>query len=164
MKTWLPWILLAVSLALNIFLVAGFFWSRSAITLWRDPEARFEMMADRLDLTEPQRTDLRRIVGALKEHGGMAFEAHREVRREILEMALRPNPDRAAILARIEEVTRNRMQAMAEMLDLTLPFLASLTPQQRSKLKELLEQRPGGHWGGGWGWGPWSGRHMGWAN
>ncbi len=164
MKPWLPWTLLALSLALNIFLVAGFFWTRGQITLWRDPEARFEMMSDRLDLTEPQRTELRRVMSALKERGGMGFEAHRAARREILELALQPNPDRGAILARIEETTRERTQAMAEMLDLTLPFLASLTPEQRAKLKELLERPHGGHSGGGWGWGPWGGHRMGWAN
>ncbi len=164
MKTWLPWTLLALSLALNIFLVAGYFWARSATTFWHDPESRFERVAERLDLTEPQRADFRRILAAFKERGGMAFEAHRAARREILEMALQPNPDREAILARIEALSRERTQAMAELLDLSLPFLASLSPEQRAELKELLEKRRRGHWGGGWGWGLWDGHRMGWAN
>jgi Spy/CpxP family protein refolding chaperone len=165
-KTWLPWALLAVSLILNIFLIAGFFWTSSAIAMWRDPEARFEMLADRLDLSEPQRTQFREAVGALKDKG---FGQHREerwqMRQEILDMALQPNPDRAAIMARIEEATRARVQSMGEALDIMLPFLASLTPEQRTELKELMAERRDmwrNRWGGGhWGWG---GHHMGWAN
>ena len=164
MKRWLPWILLAASLALNIFFVAGFFWTRSAIAMWRDPEARFEMMADRLDMSEPQRGQLRQIMAELKRKGFTRMDDHRAIRREIVDMALQPNPDRAAILARIEEATRERTQAMTEMLDLVLPLLASLSPEQRDKLKELMEQRREGHWGGGWGWGPWGGHRLGWAN
>jgi Spy/CpxP family protein refolding chaperone len=167
-KTWLPWVLLAVSLALNLFLVAGFFWTRSAIAMWRDPEARFEMLADRLDLTDPQRAQFRDAMEALKSKGFGRWEEHREARREIFDMALQPNPDRAAIVARIDEMTRERTQIMTETLDIMLPVLASLTPEQRAEMKKLMEERREmrrrGHWGwgGGWGWG--HGGHMGWAN
>ena len=66
------------------------------------------------------------------------------------------------------EMTRERMQSMTEALDVMLPFLASLTPEQRAEMKELMEERRErrrGHWGWGWGWG-WGhgGGHMGWAN
>jgi Spy/CpxP family protein refolding chaperone len=163
-KTWLPWVLLAVSLALNLFLVAGFFWTRSAIAMWRDPEARFEMLADRLDLTDPQRTQFRDAMAALKSKGfGGGWEQHREARREIFDMALQPNPDRAAIVARVEEMTRARTQAMTEALDIMLPFLASLTPEQRAEMKQLMEERRERR-GHGWGWGHWGGHRMGWAN
>ena len=164
MKTWLAWVLLAVSLALNIFLVAGFFWTRSAIAMWRDPDARFEMLADRLELTDPQRAQFREAMEALKSKGFGRTGDHQEMRREIIDMALAPNPDRAAIMARMEELTRTRIQKMGEALDIMLPFLASLTPEQRSELKELMEERRGrrhGHWG--WGWGQGSQR-MGWAD
>ena len=166
MKTWLPWVLLALSLALNLFLVAGFFWTRSAIAMWHDPEARFEMLSDRLELTDPQRTQLREAMEALKGKGFGRWEEHREARREIFDMALQPNPDRAAIVARVEEMTRERKQSMTEALDVMLPFLASLTPEQRAEMKELMEERRErrrGHWGWGWGWGH-GGGHMGWAN
>ena len=164
MKTWLPWVLLAVSLALNLFLVAGFFWTRSAVAMWRDPEARFEMMADRLDLTDPQRTQFREAMEALKSKGfGGGWEQHREARREIFDMALQPNPDRAAIVARVEEMTRQRTQMMTDALDIMLPFLASLTPEQRAEMKQLMEERRERR-GRGWGWGHWGGHRMGWAN
>ena len=158
MKTWLPWTLFAPSLALNIFLIAGFFWGRSAVAMWRDPESRFEMMADRLDLNEPQRADLKRIMGEMKGRG-MDFEAHRQARREIIDMALQPNPDRAAIMARMQQLTQERTQRMTQTLDLFLPFLASLTPEQRAELKEFMEERRERRWGRGWG-----GQRMGWAN
>jgi Spy/CpxP family protein refolding chaperone len=164
-KTWLPWVLLALSLALNLFFVAGFFWSRNAIAMWRDPAARFEMVADRLDLTDPQRTQFREAMEALKSKGFGRMEEHREMRREIVDMALQPNPDRAAILARMEEISRERMQAMTEALDTMLPVLASLTPDQRAELKELIEERRERRGRGrGWGWGHWGGHRMGWAN
>jgi len=52
---------------------------------------------------------------------------------------------------------------MSDMLDTVLPFLASLSPEQRSKLKDLMDQRREGRWGG-WGWGPWGMHRFGWAN
>ncbi len=153
MKRWVPWALLAVSLALNIFFVAGFFWTRSTIAMWHDPGRRFELVADRLDLTEPQRAQFRQTMEALKSKGFMGREGRREIRREILDMALQPDPDRAAILARMETAGRERIQAMAEALDIVLPFLATLTPEQRAELRELMERRRHG-WGGGlWDWG-----------
>ena len=164
MKTWLPWVLLAVSLALNLFLVAGFFWTRSAIAMWRDPDARFEMVADRLELTDPQRAQFKAAMGALKSKGFGRWEEHREARREIFDMALQPNPDRTAIVARMEEMTRARTQAMTEALDTMLPFLASLTPEQRAEMKELMEERREMRRRGSWGWGHWGGHRMGWAN
>ena len=96
MKTWLPWVLLALSLALNLFLVAGFFWTRSAVAMWRDPDARFEMVADRLELTDPQRAQFKEAMETLKSKGFGRWEERREARREIFDMALQPNPDRAA--------------------------------------------------------------------
>jgi Spy/CpxP family protein refolding chaperone len=149
-----------VSLALNLFLVAGFFWTRGAMAMWRDPDARFEMVADRLELTDPQRAQFRAAMDTLKSKGFGRMEEHREMRREIADMALQPNPDRAAILARMEQIGRERMQAMTEALDTMLPFLASLTPEQRTELKELMEERRERR-RGGWGWG---GHRMGWAN
>ncbi|HXV23362.1 MAG TPA: Spy/CpxP family protein refolding chaperone [Alphaproteobacteria bacterium] len=159
MKRWLPWVLLAVSLALNIFFVAGFFWTRSAIAMWHDPERRVELVADRLDLTEPQRAQFRQAMEALKSKGFPGREGRRQMRREIIDMALKPDPDRAAILARMETISRERVQSMAEALDIMLPFLATLTPEQRTELRELIEQRRRG-WGGPWLWG----HRLAWTN
>ena len=85
------------------------------------------------------------------------------MRREIVDMALQPNPDRAAIVARIDEMTRERTQMMTDALDIMLPFLASLTPEQRAEMKQLMEERRERR-GRGWGWGHWGGHRMGWAN
>ncbi len=157
MKRWLPWVLLAVSLALNIFFVAGFFWTRGAIAMWHDPERRQAMVSDRLDLTEPQRAQLRTTMEVMRSKGLGRMEHRREMRREILEMALQPAPDRAAILARMEEMSRQRIAAMGEVIDAALPFLTSLTPEQRAALKEMMEGRHKGGWMHRWG-------HEGWAD
>jgi Spy/CpxP family protein refolding chaperone len=164
-RTWLPWVLLALSLVLNIFFIAGFFWTRHAMAMWHDPDARLEAMADRLDLNQSQRGQLKQIIDELRSKGAARMEDRRAIRREIVDMALQPNPDRAAIAGRIEEASRQRVQAMTGMLDTVLPFLASLSPEQRGKLKELMDQRReerGGGWG--WGWGPWGRHRFGWAD
>jgi Spy/CpxP family protein refolding chaperone len=162
-KTWLPWILLALSLVLNIFFIAGFFWTRHAMAMWHDPDERLEMMADRLDLNQSQRGQLQKVIEEMRSKGLARMEDRRALRREIVDMALQPNPDRAAIASRIEEASRQRVQAMNDMLDAVLPFLASLSPEQRGKLKDLMDQRREEHWGG-WGWGPWGRQRFGWAN
>src|SRR5262249_26807869 len=70
MKRWVPWALLAVSVALNIFVLAGFFWSRHAAygfhdAAWRMAHAS-SYIADRLQLTPAQRTDLDRVMGEIR--------------------------------------------------------------------------------------------------
>jgi Spy/CpxP family protein refolding chaperone len=162
-RTWLPWLLLALSLVLNIFFIAGFFWTQHAMAMWRDPDERLEMMGDRLDLNQSQRGELKQIIEQLRTKAQARMDARVTTRREILDMALQPNPDRAAIASRIAEASQQRVQFMTETLDSVLPFLASLTPEQRNKLKQLMDQRREGRWGG-WGWGPWDRHRFGWAN
>jgi Spy/CpxP family protein refolding chaperone len=162
-RTWLPWVLLALSLVLNIFFIAGFFWTQHAMAMWRDPDERLEMLGDRLDLNQSQRGQLKQVIEQLRSKGQARMEERRTIRRQILDMALQPNPDRAAIASRIEEASHQRVQAMSDMLDTVLPFLASLSPEQRSKLKDLMDQRREGR-SGGWGWGPWGMHRFGWAN
>lgn len=133
------------------------------MAMWQDPDARLEMMADRLDLNQSQRGQLQQVIEQLRTKGQARMDARRAMRREILDMALQPNPDRAAIASRIEEASQQRVQFMTDMLNSVLPFLASLTPEQRDKLKHLMDQRREAHWGG-WGWGSWGRQRFGWAN
>ena len=68
-RTWLPWVLLALSLVLNIFFIAGFFWTQHAMAMWRDPDERLEMLDDRLDLNQSQRGQLKQVIEQLRSKG-----------------------------------------------------------------------------------------------
>jgi len=155
MKRWVPWALLAVSVALNIFVLAGFFWSRHAAYGFHDPAWRMahasSYIADRLQLTPAQRTDLDRVMGEIRSR----FEQARSTGADhpLLDRVLGENPDRAAIVAAIEERSQRMKQAMIEAVDISLPFLASLTPVQRAELKAIVkESRSRGPYGHRHGW------------
>jgi Spy/CpxP family protein refolding chaperone len=140
-KTWLPWTLLALSVALNIFFVGGFFWSHQHAMGWaRGPEARMERLADRLDLAPPQREELKRLAATMRERGCAAFRDREPAMRELMDMVLADSPDRVAIEARLRAMGEQRIQGMIEMLDTALPFLGSLTPEQRGELGELMRE------------------------
>ena len=140
-KTWLPWTLLALSVALNIFFIGGFFWSHQHAMMWaRGPEARMERLADRLDLAPPQREELKRLAATMHERGRNAFRDREPAMRELMDMVLADSPDRAAIEARLRAMGEKRIQGMIEMLDTALPFLGSLNPEQRGELGELMRE------------------------
>src|SRR5258708_39475689 len=63
----LPWILLALSLALNLCFIAGVFWVRmEASRAQLSPPARMELVAKQLSLDDNQRAAFERFVGTLR--------------------------------------------------------------------------------------------------
>jgi Spy/CpxP family protein refolding chaperone len=144
-------LLLALSLLLNTFVLAGFVY-RSWIAPPFDhamapppppPGARgpVEMMANDLGLDQGQRKALRDVFD-----GNQSFRRQRlqEIQqlREQTGAEIRKNPvDWAKVDMLVEQVARLRGEAQKENLRAILALEPQLTPQQREKLHSVLADR-----------------------
>lgn len=123
---------LAVSLALNVCVVAGVVWSRVHAAPVTATE-HFRRLEDQLDLTPQQRAAFDDYVA------GMAARAERM--RQAVEPAMdgawaemsKPDPDAARVLQALDNAADLRRGFQHEAVTATLTLLAALTPDQRAK-------------------------------
>ena len=142
MRRNLPWILLAVSLALNLGLAAGaLHFEAEAERLAASAEARFETIAARLELTEAQRAGLLALRASVQGRRE-AMGGSRDQRRAVLMAELaKPELDRAR-LGEVMDGGGDQRRAFFEGLMVELHgFLATLTPEQKKNFLAMAEER-----------------------
>jgi Spy/CpxP family protein refolding chaperone len=146
MRPRLPWILLAVSVALNVLLIGfgvGFLWHRppEGGPLAMDRQQRVEAVTRELGLQPQQREAFRQFV----QHTQQAQRALREKNQPILEATrrelIKPTPDEAALDRLFGEVTANRRAFQDETSHAMRQFLTTLTPEQRDGFLRLWRDR-----------------------
>ena len=141
MQARLPWILFAVSLAANVFIVAG-----AAFTIYskhetaESPEAGRDLVAERLGLSEDQREALR----DLRERAEMRRYGMREavgpMRQAILEHVASATFDRDRVMRLLEDWSEERRMYFAEYAEDLHGYLATLRPEQRARFLELARE------------------------
>lgn len=147
-------ILLALSLLLNTFVLAGFVY-RS----WIAPPAfehrlpppppgprpsPLEVVARELDLDESQRAKLR---GVIDQYATTRRDRQREIQKLRDQAAAeyrRPTIDMARIDPIIEQLARLRIEQQKETLHSFAQFEPQLTPQQRERMHHILAERLAG--------------------
>ncbi|MFQ6017334.1 MAG: Spy/CpxP family protein refolding chaperone [Kiloniellaceae bacterium] len=142
MRAKLPWILLAVSLALNVFFIAGVAYTKyTKGQLSETPERRIDFVAQRLALTEEQRQGLL----ALRER---ASKRRHEIRgpRNRLRAALlaeldKPAFDRDRVLVLLAEGSERRRAHFADLAAELHAYLATLSPRQREAFLAMARER-----------------------
>ena len=116
----------------------------------RDPAAmaaavteHVDEVLDEIDATPAQRAKVHEIKDRLLASAREAHEAHGADRQALLEAWRSPNPDRAALLARVD-ARIDAMRAFAhQAVDGALEVQATLTPEQREKVAKKVERRMG---------------------
>ncbi len=141
MRGKLLWILLAGSLLLNAFFAGGSVYSKTTAERLHDrPEARVEMVAEELDLSQSELEQLR----ALRQ----AVSAERDRMRE------QGRPSRQALIAemneaaldegRVDELLRERSKLFVSYLggvmSETHTFLDGLEPEKKQEFLAMMEQ------------------------
>jgi uncharacterized membrane protein len=138
----LPWVLLALSVALNAFFIGGHFYTRSlSHRLAGTGEERMSVLAHRLGLNDQQRTafrDSRRSVGPkLRE---LRTEARPHVNKLWDEMA-KPEPDDKLIDAELKAIGDMRFGFERDALASARIFMKTLTPEQRKAFADYARER-----------------------
>ncbi|MCH8037955.1 MAG: Spy/CpxP family protein refolding chaperone [Proteobacteria bacterium] len=142
MRTKLLWVLLAVSLTANVFLVAGALYTlyvkddRSAVA-----GASVDSVAERLGLTPEQRDGLL----ALREKARRGHKGPREGRESrraafVAELG-KPAFDREGVLALMEARSAQRRARIVDVAQDLHAYLATLSPEQRQAFLAMARER-----------------------
>jgi Spy/CpxP family protein refolding chaperone len=134
--------LLAVSLVLNLFFVAGALWSRwHAPAPWPSPQQRYQQMARELDLTPQQRIGFDRYVAAMRDRTAKMRQEIRPLISGTWDEMAKPDAEVGKITARFDEASEKWRQFQHEETTQTLGFLAVLSPGQRAKFVTIARER-----------------------
>ena len=142
MKPRLPWILFAISLALNLFFGAGVIYSKlEAERRNMAPEKRIAELAEQLQLSEAQQADLLALGKKSRERRQGRRGLWRERRQSLLAELAKPELDRAH-LAELMRRGRDRGSSSYEELMVDLHgYLATLSDEQRAAFLEMAQDR-----------------------
>ena len=131
-------ILLIVSAVLNLCFIGGVVWMRMHAP--PHPAERMQAIAGQLGLSEPQRTGFERYFRTMRARFQlMRTELDPLVTDAWAEIA-KPQPDAAKIEQDFEAAATKRRAFAHEATDNTLVFLATLSPEQRTKFVALLRE------------------------
>ncbi len=131
------WVVLALSLTLNVCLVGGLVWAMYNAEKVQSPTQRFLAVGRSLDLNDGQRAALRSFASAARNAGRTLRDGNEPLMQQIWGEMAKPNPDTAAITRYADTATQNRRAYQKAMTDGLLAFLATLTPDQRTRFAAL---------------------------
>lgn len=137
----LPWILLALSLALNLFFVGGVFWVRSQGHGPLPPAERVERLAKRLSLSPDQRAAFERFVRTMRMKARDLRETNQPLVDEAWQNFAKAQPDEAAVDKLFEEAANNRRNFQIETGRALRGFLVTLNEEQRATFVGLVNSR-----------------------
>lgn len=143
MRTKLPWILLAISMVLNVCAVGGFFYAKGrgeARMMDRSPI----MAAVRdLNLTEPQKQALEKMRTDIRKSSNDIRDEMRPLRRELLTELGKPQPDFAAVDRKIDDLGDVQGKRFKAMVRAVHEFQQTLTPEQQEAFRKSIRDNMG---------------------
>jgi len=142
MKLRLPWILLILSLALNLLFVGGFLWAKrvAPVPAW-NIAARVERAAGSLKLDAAQRSALDHFAEAAHKGGGALREENRKLGDDAFALIGKPELDQPALDRLLDTISAHRRVFQGEISAALHEFLSKLSPEQREAVLGALRDR-----------------------
>jgi uncharacterized membrane protein len=138
----LPWILLALSLALNLFFIGGVFWVRTeAHHRHLGPAERVEQVAQDLSLDANQRAAFDGFIRTVRDKARQLRETNQPLIDEAWQDFAKAQPDEAALDKLVEAAADNRRGFQIEAGRALRGFLGVLTEDQRARFIALARKR-----------------------
>ena len=137
----LPWLLLAVSVVLNLSMVAGFVMTEQKVSRVADPAVRPVEVSKALALTPEQLEAFTSLQDSLQERRAMFREYMEPVRRAMTDTLIEESFDREAyrqVISKRREVREEFFLQIGEELH---GFLQTLSPEQKARFKDLSRER-----------------------
>ncbi len=135
--------LLALSLALNLFFIAGALWIRIHATApVPSAEDRLEQMAGELNLDSRQKQAFAHYSQTMRERLQAMHGAVQPLIGNAWSEVAKPQADETKVMQLFDQAAQERRGFMRDMTTTTLSFLATLSPEQRAKFVQLAHQRP----------------------
>jgi len=151
----LLWVVLTLSLLLNLCFVAGALWIRiQGPPLPASAAERLLRIGAELALDPQQRQAFDQYSENVRAHMQRMRDTVEPLMTAAWSELAKPDADQATAARLFDEAGQARRSLQRELLTPTLTFLATLSPEQRAKFVELFHQRPKG-----WGQPPQRGSH-----
>ncbi len=136
------WVLLALSISVNVAVGLGYWDAQRRYEQSREPRRAAAMLAERLGLTDDQRAEIRAIREGFR---GLRRGHRRDFRAgaaEIWAALAEPEPDFAAIDLLIDAQAARTAALNRDMVRPVAQMLAVMTEEQRERFLELVARRP----------------------
>ena len=134
---------LAISVVLNLLFVAGAVWTRMQEPPARGLEQRFQRIGAELDLDQEQRAAFNRFVASIRTRSDKVQQQVAPLYAAAWDEAGNPASEPAQVLQSFDKAFDKRQEINRETIAQTLDFLATLSPDQRSKFVTLARERYG---------------------
>lgn len=141
MRSKLPWILLAISVALNVFVVGGFFYAKHMGEARMRDRSPIVAAARGLELTTAQQAALEKMQADIRRSSGEIREEMRPLRRELLAELGKPQPDFDAVDRKIDDLGDVQNKRFKVMVRAVHEFQQSLTPEQQDAFRQAMNER-----------------------
>jgi uncharacterized membrane protein len=137
----LVWTALVLSLVLNVFFVGGLIWSRVYAERPATAAERFQQVATEMNFAGGEGERFQQFFQTVQRDTQQLRESNRPLMQRIWSELGKEHPDQAAINQLIDQATENRHAYQKQMATALAGFLATLTPEQRSRFVELAKRR-----------------------
>ena len=142
MRIKLLWVVLAASLAANVFFVAGALYTLYGQDDWRaEPGANVDSVAERLALSPGQRDGLLALREKARQGRKGSREGHESRRAAFLDELGKPTFDRERVLALMEARSAKRRARIVDVAQDLHAYLATLSPEQRQAFLAMARER-----------------------
>jgi uncharacterized membrane protein len=143
MRQHLIWVVLALSLALNLCFVAGALWIRMhEPALLASPEERLQRIGAELALEPQQKLEFDDYSRAVQERVQKMHLAVEPLVGNAWSELAKPDADAAKVMQLFDEAAQKRYGFRRDLTSKTLSFLSTLSPEQRARFVALARQRP----------------------
>jgi Spy/CpxP family protein refolding chaperone len=137
------WVVLALSLALNLCFVAGALWTHfHERPMPVTPVERLQQIEPQLALDPRQKPAFDHYAQTLRSRMQQLHEAIDPLVANAWSELAKPNADGAKAMQLFDQAGDERRTFRRELGTATLAFLATLSPEQRAKFVDLARQRP----------------------
>jgi uncharacterized membrane protein len=127
---------LALSLALNVFFIGGLLYSKFV-----RPTPPLVLLGRELDLAPDQRTAFQGFLKVVWSKGAALRDENLKLGQQIWDELAQPKPDPQKLAALFADVANNRRDYQTAVGTALLPFLETLTPEQRQRFIEISKRR-----------------------
>lgn len=143
MRTKLPWILLAISVVLNVFVVGGFFYAKGRSEARMMDRSPIMAAVRDLDLTGPQKQALEKMRADIRKSSSDIRDEMRPLRRELLTELAKPQPDFTQVDRRIDDLGDVQSKRFKAMVRAVHEFQQTLTPEQQEAFRKGIRENMG---------------------
>jgi Spy/CpxP family protein refolding chaperone len=137
------WVVLILSLALNLCFIAGALWIRvQGPPPPISPEQRLQQIEPQLALDSQQKAAFEQYARTVHLRVQSMREAVEPLDANAWSELAKPDADDAKVMQLFDQAGDQRRAFRRELGTATFTFLAKLSPEQRAKFVELARQRP----------------------